>query len=117
MSNSKNQNKMVTINNFAPRKREDGSLFYVLELTSGVELIKSATTGQFYATAKKCTIPSTLSESACLAMRGSSLPGSIQKVSCEPYDYIHKQTGEIMMLDYRFEYVPEENVVENLVHA
>ena len=101
---------MVTISNFKPRKREDGSVFYVLELTSGVELIKSTTTGQYYATSRKCTIPTTLPESACLSIRGNQLPGSIQKVQCEPYDFIQKQTGELMTLDFRYEYVPEENV-------
>lgn len=100
---------MVTISNFAPRKREDGSVFYVLEITSGVELIKSTTTGQYYATARKCTIPTTLPESACLSIRGTELAGSIQKVKCEPYDFIQKQTGELMTLDSRYEYVPEES--------
>ena len=101
---------MVTISNFKPRKREDGSMFYVLEITSGIELIKSTVTGQYYATAKKCTIPTTLSESACMSVRGTQLAGSIQKVKCEPYDFIQKQTGELMTLDFKYEYFPEESV-------
>lgn len=108
---------MVTISNFKPRKREDGSVFYVLEITSGIELIKSTVTGQYYATAKKCTIPTTLSESACMSVRGTQLAGSIQKVKCEPYDFIQKQTGELRTLDFKYEYFPEESVeVGALLH-
>lgn len=106
---------MVTISNFMPRKREDGSVFYVLQITSGIELVKSKTTGQYYATTRQCTIPTTLNESACLSIRGTELAGNIIKVKCEPYDFIEKQTGEVMTLDYRYEYVPEESGVESSV--
>ena len=106
---------MVTISNFAKRQKEDGTSFFVLELTSGIELIKSNTTGQYYAKAKKVTVPTTLSESACLSIRGTELAGSIIKVKCEPYDFIQKQTGELITLDYRYEYVPEESAVESAV--
>ena len=41
---------MVTITNYTKRKKEDGTTFCVLEINSGIKLIQSQTTGQYYAT-------------------------------------------------------------------
>ena len=105
---------MVTISNFFARKREDGTTFFILEITSGIEMIKSKTTGMYYATTKKCNIPTTLKESQCLSLRGTTMPGSIKRVDCEPYEFIQKKTGELLTLNYRFEYVPEVAEVQEL---
>ncbi|WMC07178.1 hypothetical protein [Elizabethkingia anophelis] len=99
---------MVTITNYKTRKREDGTNFYVLELQSGIELIQSKTTGHYYATTKKCYIPATFDESVCKSLKGTEMSGSIQKVKCEPYDYTIQDTGELITLDYRYEYKPDD---------
>ncbi len=53
---------MVTVTGFMERQRKDGSSFIVLEITGSLELIQSSTSGNFYASVRKCTIPSTFNE-------------------------------------------------------
>ncbi|CAA0252682.1 conserved hypothetical protein [Tenacibaculum maritimum] len=107
---------MVRIIGYKQRQKEDGELFYVLELQGGVELIRSKSTGNFYATAKKAYIPSTFDEQTCIALTGTEMQGSIIKEECEPYEYIVKETGEEIIMHHRWAYVPEdvkEPIVEN----
>lgn len=98
---------MVRIINYKERVREDGESFFVLELQGGIQMVKSQQTNKFYVTAKKATIPSTFDETTCKALIGTELPGNVEKVECEPYDYTIKDTGEIIQLDYRYEYSEE----------
>lgn len=100
---------MVTITNYTKRKREDGTLFCVLEINSGIELLQSQTTGQYYATAKKCYIPATFDEAVCRSLRGTMMKGDIIKVECESYQYTIKETGELITLNHRYEYTPDES--------
>lgn len=98
---------MVRIINFKERESQDGSTFFALTIQGGVELIKSKETGNFYATARRTSIPSTFDKETCEALIGSELPGQIVKHQCEPYSHTIKETGEVIELSYRFEYVPE----------
>ncbi len=98
---------MVRIINYKERVREDGESFFVLELQGGIQMVKSQQTDKFYVTAKKATIPSTFDETTCKALIGTELPGNIERVECDQYDYTIKDTGEIIQLDYRYEYSEE----------
>ena len=98
---------MVTIINFKERNKEDGKSFFVLELQGGIELVQSQKTGQFYATAKKAYIPSTFDQLTCQALIGTQMPGSIEKEECEPYEYTVQETGEIIVLAHRYQYVQQ----------
>lgn len=104
---------MVTITNFKERQREDGTTFFVLEVQGGIEMVKSQQTGNFYATAKKATLSSTFDEATCKGLIGTQMPGSIQKIECEPYEYTVKETGEVLLLNHRYAYVQEESVQVN----
>ena len=99
---------MVRIINYKERVREDGESFFVLELQGGIQMVKSQQTDKFYVTAKKATIPSTFDEVTCKALIGTELPGTIEKVECDPYEYTIKDTGEVIQLDYRYEYSEEK---------
>ena len=99
---------MVRIINYKERVREDGEPFFVLELQGGIQMVKSQQTNKFYVTAKKTTIPSTFDEVTCNALIGTELPGTIEKVECDPYEYTIKDTGEVIQLDYRYEYSEEK---------
>lgn len=101
---------MVTIINFKERNKEDGTSFFVLELQGGIELVQSQKTKQFYATAKKAYISSTFDELTCKALIGTQMQGEIEKVECEPYEYTVQETGEIIILSHRYQYVQEETV-------
>lgn len=99
---------MVRISNYIKRTTEDGKDFYVLELQGGIEMVKSQETGKFYMTARKATISSTFDEATCLTLIGTELPGKIEKVECAEYEYTIKETGEVITLAHRFEYVEED---------
>jgi hypothetical protein len=106
---------MVRISNYIKRTTEDAKEFFVLELQGGIEMVKSQDTGKFYITARKTTISSTFDEATCQALIGTELPGKIEKVECEEYSYTIKDTGEIITLKHRFEYVEEEKASTNKV--
>lgn len=99
---------MVTIINFKERKKEDGNPFFTLEVQGGIEMVRSAATGNFYATSKKAHIPSTFDAMTCQALIGTQIPGNIEKVLCEPYNYTIKETGETITLKHKYNYVSEE---------
>lgn len=106
---------MVTITNFYEVERKDGTKFISLELTGQAELIQSQNTGKWYATVRKCRIPSTFDANVAKAMIGQRLPGEIVKVICEPYDFVNKQTGEVMKLQHSYAYTQDAARQENLV--
>ncbi|ARN78236.1 hypothetical protein BST97_09665 [Nonlabens spongiae] len=100
---------MVRIIGFKKREKEDGAPFFVLELQGGIEMVKSAETGQFYATAKKAFVTSTFDEMTCEALIGSEMEGSIVKKQVDPYTYVVKETGEEIILRHRWIYLPESS--------
>jgi len=105
---------MVTVSGYAERTRKDGSKFIALEITGGVELIQSSTTGRYYATTRRCSIPSTFNAVVAEAMIGQRLPGEVVKVITEPYDFINPRTGELMKLQHSYAYQADQKS-ENLV--
>lgn len=95
---------MVRIINYKKRQAEDGREFFVLEINGGIEMVKSATTQQFYATSKKAYISSTFDEQTCKALIGTEMSGNVVKQECEPYEYVIKATGEVITLNHRYVY-------------
>lgn len=108
---------MVKVTGYAIRERkDDGTKFIVLELTGGLELIQSQETGGFYATVRKCIIPSTFSEEVAKMMVGSELEGEIVRVTVDPYEFQNPRTGEIMTLTHSYAYRPA-GAVELIGHT
>ena len=99
---------MVTVNAYHVRQNNDGKSFIALELLGDLEMIQGSKTGRFYATAKKCTVGSTFTEEVAKTIVGRQLPGRIDRVQTEPYDYTVKETGEVISLTHTYVYVPEE---------
>ena len=97
---------MVTVTNYAIRKSKDGENFIALELTGSLELVQSSQTGKFYATVRKCSIPSTFDEAIAKLMIGSKIDGDILRVPCDTYEYTVKRTGEVVSLAYTYAYQP-----------
>ena len=107
---------MLTIINFEKRQSASGKEFFSLILQGGVEMVRSAETGQYYATIKRCSVTSTLDEEACKAMVGEQLDGKIEKVQCSPYEFVIPQTGEVVELSHRWSYVPSvETTMANAI--
>jgi len=105
---------MVTVVNFKPRVNEAGDEFFVLVIHGDLEMVRSSETGNYYATAKKSTVTCTFDESSCEQLLGKQIPGSINKVECEPYQYT-LESGEKITLEHRYEYSPDATSVEETV--
>ncbi|HSD08175.1 hypothetical protein [Flavobacterium sp.] len=100
---------MVRIIDYKQRQTENGRAFFVLEISAGIEMVKSST-NQFYATSKKAFIASTFDEQTCKALIGTEMPGNVVKKECQAYEYVVKETGELVTLTHRFVYEPEESI-------
>lgn len=103
---------MVKVVNYLERTTEDGKKFYVLEIEGKPEMKESKTTGNFYVSVRKCTIPATFGVETCKSMIGQNLSGSIVKVAVEPYEYANPETGEITVLSNKYVYSPEDDTPE-----
>ena len=103
---------MVRIVNYQKRTTEEGKEFFTLELQGGIEVVKSQETGKLYMTARKASMSCTFDELTCQSLIGTELPGSVRKVECEAYEYTIKDTGEVITLSHRFEYVEQEAPVQ-----
>lgn len=101
---------MVTVVNYDKRVSEEGRDFFALTIQGGIEVVESQN-GNLYMTARKTSIPSTFDEEGCKLLIGKEIPGEINKVSCEPYEYVNKTTGETITLSHN-EYTEEKKVVE-----
>jgi hypothetical protein len=100
---------MVTISSYSVRQNHDGKPFVSLEILGDVEFVQSSTTGAFYATAKKCSMSSTFSEEVAKTLIGKQLPGRIERVQVDPYEFTVKETGEVLNLCHSYVYNPSEN--------
>jgi hypothetical protein len=74
----------------------------------------SGETGNYYATAKKASLASTFTEETCKELVGQKIPGSIQRVPCEPYEFTVAATGEVLFLDHRWVYQKEGETIEEI---
>src|SRR5215217_752326 len=99
---------MITITGYALRQSNDGKQFVSLQLQGDVEMVQSMQTGKFYATSKRCSMPSTFTEDVARGLVGTRMAGSIQRVECDAYDYTVPETGELVSLAHTYEYVPEQ---------
>ena len=106
---------MISVIGYAVRQTKDGREFNALILQGGLHIAQSQKTGNQYATIKKCSIPSTFDEETAKGMIGEKLPGSIEKKSCDPYEFVNKETGEVIELNYRWAFVPEGATIEEAV--
>jgi hypothetical protein len=104
---NKKQNDMVKITNYETRKNKENEPFVVLILQGDLVMVQSSDSGRWYATAKQTSITSTFSEEQAKALIGQQIPGSIIKSLCEPYEYTVEETGEVIMLSHRWEFLPE----------
>ncbi len=99
---------MLTITGYRECINSENKSFFTLTLESGIEMIQSQKTGQFYASSKRATITSTFNEDVCKSLVGTTIAGRIEKMSCDPYSYVIPETGEQVELSHRYSYVPNE---------
>ena len=102
---------MVTIVDCKTFTKESGENFFGLVVQGGIEAVKSSKTSKMYFTAKTATVATTFNETVCKSLIGSTLEGIVKKVECDAYEYTIKDTGEIVQLKHRYEYVSEETEI------
>jgi hypothetical protein len=98
---------MVKIIDYLKKQKKDGSEYILLIVQGGIEMVKSHTSGLFYAKAQKAVLPTTFNETTCKSLIGSDIPGTVIKIDSDPYSFTNKDTGEIVTLNHRFIYIPE----------
>jgi hypothetical protein len=99
---------MVTVSNYFEKVNStSGQTFVLLELSGGLELVQSQASGRFYATSRKCRIPSTFTADVAKLMIGQQIDGDIVRIESEPYEYINKTTGEVITLAHSYAYRPK----------
>lgn len=98
---------MVTIKDYHVRQGENALEYISLELEGDVAFVQSQNTGRFYATTKRSFMYAAMDEETAKALVGTKMPGSIDRVPCDPYDYTVPETGELLTLAYSYQYVPD----------
>ncbi|QKJ63343.1 hypothetical protein [Flavobacterium sp. M31R6] len=99
---------MVKIFDVKTFTTETGKVLSMLIVQGGLEPLVSNKTGKIYLTMRKANISTTFDEATCKSLVGTELPGNIEKVACEPYEYIVKETGEILTLKHNWQYIDED---------
>jgi len=97
---------MVTVSDVRACINLKGEPFFALVLMGGITFVKSSKTENYYATAWKGSIPTTFTEEFCKALVGKTLPGEIEKVNCEPYEYTIPSTKETIILTHKYRFNP-----------
>ena len=109
---------MVTVKEIKKAENSKGEVFFGLIVQSGAVPVKSQKTGRLYFTAKTAFVATTFDEQTAASLIGTEFEGTVKKVQTEPYDYTIEETGEIITLSHRWEYVDpvldmiDEQVVE-----
>jgi phosphomevalonate kinase len=107
---------MVTVKEIKKAENSNGEEFYGLIVQSGAIPVKSKKTGKIYFTAKTAFVSTTFDEKTASSLIGMEFEGTIKKVETDPYEYIIEQTGEVIQLSHRWEYVdPALEMEEQLV--
>lgn len=103
---------MVKITNYKEVESKTGKVFFMLELSEGVELAISKS-GNSYLTEKKTFISSTFDEEKSKSVIGMNLQGSIVRENVEEYSYINA-SGDVITLNHRYVYCPDVVSEENV---
>lgn len=106
---------MVKIIDYQKKENKNGEEFCLLVLRGGLQIVKSEATGRCYATFKQASMSTTFDEATCKSLIGEEIPGSIAKVETEPYEYAVPETGEVITLHHRWEYVRESDQLKEII--
>jgi hypothetical protein len=102
---------MVKIVGYKTVKKDGGGEFCLLTVQGGIKLVRSQLKNKTYFTARTVNVPATFDENMCRSLIGADFEGHIIKVACEPYEYTIKETGEVIEMNYKYEFVDEETKI------
>lgn len=104
---------MVRIVDYRTYHNEDGEDFFALVVQGGITAVKSKASGRTYLTNQQAKVSCTFDEETCKTLIGSEIAGKIVKVEVEPFEYTVPDTGEIITLTHRNEFITEEEAILN----
>jgi len=96
----------VTIVGFHQMESKEGKPFVSLEIQGELKLVQSEG-GNYYLTANKTRVATPFPLEICQMLIGKTLPGTIERIECEPYEYI-TESGEVLTLEHSYVYSPKE---------
>lgn len=103
---------MVQIIGFEKKKNEKTQESYsVLLLAGDPEVMISKSSGRPYVSVRRTSIPCSLEEKEAQALIGKELPGTIERVSCTPFE-VKLANGKKVKVSTAFQYLPAETVSE-----
>ena len=106
---------MVTITKLEKRVNRKKEEFNVLVLQGNVEVVISKETGRPYLTARKTSIPVTFDEALAQKMIGQELPGTIERMNTDEYEFTIPGTKNKVKLSHRWQYNQQPETVEEVV--
>jgi len=106
---------MVTITGTEKRKNSEGKDFNVLILQGDIEVVVSKETDKPYMTARKTSIPCTFDETIAKTMIGQTLPGAIERIEVQPYEFVIPSTGKKVKLTHSYQYSKEPATIMEVV--
>ena len=106
---------MVRVIDYRKIQKDSGEEFNMLIISGGIEMTRSKTSGKYYATMRKASVPSTFNEVTCQSLIGQQMPGTVAKVPCDDYEILDKKTGEIITLNHRYEFIDESQSEEEAI--
>ena len=106
---------MVTIVGLEKRKSADGKEFNVMNLQGSVEVAISKVTGKPYLTARKTSIPCTFDEVMAKSLIGQTLPGEIERMELDEYEFLVPGTKKKIKLNHSLRYSAEPATIEEVV--
>ena len=107
---------MVTIVGLEKRKNKaKDEEFNVMVLQGDVEVVISKTTGRPYLTARKTSIPCTFDEVMAKTLIGHTLPGEIERIEVDEYEFIVPGTKKKLKLSHSYRYSAEPATITEVI--
>jgi len=80
--------------------------YLVLLVQGSAEVLTSKATGRAYISSRRASVPCALSDLQAKALIGQTLPGSIEKVACTPFE-VKLPTGKKLKISETYQFQPE----------
>jgi len=106
---------MVTIVGLEKRTSADGNTFNVIQLQGRIEVVTSKETGKPYLTARKTSIPCTFDEVMAKSLIGQTLPGDIERMEVDEYEFTIPGTKKKLKLSHSYRYSTDPVTVSEVV--
>ena len=98
---------MVTIIGLEKKTNLKTKASYLVLLVQGsAEVLTSKASGRAYISSRRASVPCALSDLQAKALIGQTLPGSIEKVACTPFE-VKLPTGKRLKISETYQFQPE----------